>query len=152
MKQLTKPSQLCISFSVLLLGMLCLAGTMGAAPSSQHYAGRVLYRANKAPVPGVLVEVVEAEDDGQPTDEVLGSVRADAEGRFTVMLTEPTNKPVTLVVSAVRATAETGGDKRADGIEVKTHRTLLGFLPHPSVSKPNTIYVERRKPGRPADE
>ncbi len=61
-----------------------LAGTHGGAP----LRGRVLYRATMAPVPGVLVEVVEAEDDGKPTDEVLGSAHADAEGRFTVELPE----------------------------------------------------------------
>ena len=133
------------------LALLCLMGIVLAA-GGQRYTGRVLYRANKAPVAGVLVEVVEAEDNGEPTDDVLGSARADADGRFTVALAEPTNKPVTLVVSAVRTTAETGGDKSESGIEVKAHRTRLGFLPHPSATKPNTLFIDRRRPGRSSDE
>ncbi len=151
MKQPTNFRQLNFGF-VLLLSVLCLVETTSAVPSGQHYTGRVLYRANKAPVAGVLVEIVEAEDNGEPTDDVLGSSRADADGRFVVALAEPTNKPVTLVVSAVRTTAETGGDKSESGIEVKAHRTRLGFLPHPSMTKPNTIFVDRRRPGRSSDE
>ena len=135
-----------LTFGLALL--FCVATLTLAAGGGPHYTGRVLYRANKAPVAGVLVEVVEAEDNGEPTDEVLGSARADAEGRFAVALAEPTNKPVTLVVSAVRETAETGGDKSESGIEVKSHRTVLGFLPHPSATKANTVYVERRRPVR----
>lgn len=131
--------------------LIFLAGMALAAGGGQRYAGRVLYRANKAPVAGVLVEVVEAEDNGEPTDEVLGSARADADGRFAVTLTERTDKPVTLVVSAVRSTAETGGDKSESGIEVKAHRTVLGFLSHPSATKPNTLFIERRRPGRSGD-
>lgn len=152
MKQPAALRHLCIGFSVLLLGVLCLAETTGAKPSGQHYTGRVLYRANKAPVAGVLVEVVEAEDNGEPSDDVLGSARADADGRFSIVLAERTNEPVTLVVSAVRTTAETGGDKSESGIEVKAHRTRLGFLPHPSATKPNTLFIDRRRPGRSSDE
>ena len=71
-----------------------------------RYTGTACFTvANKAPVAGVLVELVEAEDDGKPTDEVLGSTRADAEGHFTVVLDRnppSRDKPVALVVSAVR--------------------------------------------------
>lgn len=137
---------------IVCLTILCLANLAAiAAGGGQHYTGRVLYRANKAPVAGVLVEAVEAEDNGEPTDEVLGSTRADADGRFTVALAAPTNKNVTLVVSAVRASAESGGDHRQEGFDIKTHRTQLGFLPRPSPTRPNTIFVERRQPGRGAD-
>jgi hypothetical protein len=118
-----------------------------AAGAGQHYSGRVFYRGTKAVVPGVLVEVVEAEDDGKPTDEVLGSTRADAEGRFTVVMEKSTNGPVALVVSAVRESASSGGDRRSGGYKIKTKQIPLGFLSNPSATKPNTIFVERRRPG-----
>lgn len=137
---------------VLTLGVLCLAGMVCAAGGGAHYTGRVLYRANKAPVAGVLVEVVEAEDNGEPTDEVLGSARADADGRFAVVLAERTDKPVALVVSAVRTSARSGGDRREEGYDLKTHQTRLAFLAHPSSTKPNTIFIERRRPGHTGDE
>lgn len=128
---------------------VCLAGGILAGTHAvPHYAGRVLYRATHGPVPGVLVEVVEAEDDGKPTDEVLGSAHADAEGRFTVELPKGTDKPVTLVVSAVRESADSSGDRRSEGYAIKTHRILLGFLAHPSPTKPNTVLIERRRVGR----
>ena len=120
------------------LALWCLAGVALALSSGPRYSGRVLYRGTKAPVPGVLVEVVEAEDNGEPTDEVLGSTHADAEGRFAVVLTERTDKPVALVVSAVRTSASSGGDRSTEGYDIKTHQTRLAFLPHPSPTKPNT--------------
>ncbi len=128
---------------------LCLASLAAfAAASGPHYHGQVLYRASKGPVAGVLVEVVEAEGNGEPTDEVLGSTRADAEGHFSVALTQVTNRPVVLVVSAVRLSADSSGDRSTEGYDIKSHQTQLGFLPFPSLTKSNTIYVERRRPGR----
>ena len=139
---------------VALFVCLCLlAGGAWAAGGGVRYAGRVLYRANKAPVPGVLVELVEAEDDGRPTDEVLGQARADAAGRFTVTADRPSREPrLALVVSAVRETAESGGDRRGEGYEIRSHRTTLGYLPNPSATKSNTVYIEHRRPGRGGDE
>ena len=131
--------------------MLAAAGFAHAASIGQHYGGRVLYRATKAAVSGVLVELVVAEDDGQPTDEVLGSTRADADGRFTILLTESTDKNVALVVSSVEDVADTSGDRREEGYDIKVHRTRLGFLPHPSSTKSNKILVTRRRPVGPAD-
>ncbi len=129
--------------------LLCLVGVATATPRADpRYTGRVLYRATRGPVPGVLVEIVEADGDGRPTDEVLGSTHADAQGRFVVLETNVTDAPVALVVSAVRESADSGGDRRGEGYEIRTHRTLLGFLPHPSLTKPNTILIERRRPGR----
>ena len=131
------------------LTLLCLGGLAAfAASGGLRYRGQVFYRANKAPVAGVLVELVEAEDDGKPTDEVLGSTRADAEGHFTVTPTETTNKPVALVVSAVRLSADSSGDRTSEGYDIKSHQTKLGFLPFPSTTKANAIYIERRRPGR----
>ena len=46
--------------------LLCVAGIAYASSGGMRYTGRVLYRINKAPAAGVLVELVEAEDDGQP--------------------------------------------------------------------------------------
>lgn len=138
-------------WGALCLGLLCWAAFAHAASPGLRYTGRVLYRANKAPAPGVLVELVEAEDNGAPTNDVLGSARADAEGRFMVVLTEPTDKNVTLVVSAVRTSADSGGDRREEGFDIKSQRTRLGFLPHPSPAKPNTVYIERRRLGHPDD-
>ncbi len=137
---------------ITLLTLSVIGGVSAGTRTAAHYTGRVLYRSNKAPVAGVLVEAVEAEDDGKPTDEVLGSARADAEGRFSVALTETTDKPVTLVVSAVRTSADSSGDRRAEGYDIKTHQTRLGYLPNPSTVKANTIYVERRRPGHPTGE
>ena len=139
-------------FPKFALVLLCLAGMAYATGGGPHYRGQVLYRATRTPAPGLLVELVEAEDDGKPTDEVLGSTRADAEGRFTVALTETTNKPVTLVVSAVRTSADSSGDRSTEGYDIKTHRTRLGFLPFPSLTKSNAIYIERRRPGRSDNE
>ncbi len=137
-----------LSVAILALSLLSLANEVFAAGGGLRYKGQVLYRANKSPVAGVLVEVVEAEDDGKPTDEVLGSAHADAEGRFMVELSRGTDKPVTLAVSAVRELADSSGDRRSEGYAIKTHRTLLGFLAHPSPTKPNTILIERRRVGR----
>ena len=136
----------------LCLVLLGLAGFSYAAGGVPHYGGRVLYRGTKTPVAGVLVEVVEAEDNGEPTDEVLGSTRADADGRFVVTPTQPTDKPVALVVSAVRTSAHSGGDRSEEGYDIKTHQTRLAFLAHPSPTKPNTVLVERRRPGRSSAE
>ena len=134
------------------LVLLCLADVALAAGSGPRYGGRVLYRGTKTPVPGVLVEVVEAEDNGEPTDEVLGSARAGADGRFAVVLAERTDKPVALVVSAVRTSAKSGGDRSEEGYDIKTHPTRLAVLAHPRPPKPNTVLVERRRPGRSSDE
>ena len=131
-----------------LAGLFLLTGLAQAVSPGPHYTGRVLYRANKAPVAGVLGELVEAEDSGEPTAEILGSTRADADGHFVVTLSQPTGKPVTLVVSAVRTFADSSGDRRSEGYDIKTHQTRLGYLPHPSPTKPNTIFIERRRPGR----
>ena len=138
-----KAGSTALGFALLLLlaGMLC-----GAAPGLR-YAGRVLYRGTKASAPGVLVEIVEAKDDGRPTDAVLGSARADEAGRFTVTLEKPTDARVTLTVSAVRTSADSGGDRRQEGYQIRTVRVPLGFLPFPSATKPNTVLIERRKAG-----
>lgn len=134
---------------VLGMALVCAVSLLQGAGGGLNYRGRVLYRANKAPVPGVLVELVEAEDDGRPTDEVLGQARADAAGRFTVTTDRPSRESrVALVVSAVRETAESGGDRRGEGYEIRSHRTTLGYLPDPSAAKPNTILIERRRIGR----
>ena len=95
------------------------------------------------------MELVEARGDGQPTDNVLGSARADTDGRFAVIPTEPVEGNVALVVSAVEDMADTGGDRRGEGYEIKTHRIPLGFLPHPSPTKSNTVLVTRRRPTLP---
>ncbi len=136
------------NWATVCLVLFCLAEMSDAAGGGPRYGGRVLYRGTKIPVPGVLVEVVEAEDNGEPTDEVLGSSRAEADGRFAVVLAERTDKPVALVVSAVRTSAKSGGDRSDDGYDIKTHQTRLAFLPRPSPNKPNTIFVDRRQPGR----
>ena len=127
--------------------ILCLLGVAHAAAPGIRYTGRVLYRGTRTPVPGVLVEIVEAKDDGRPTDEVLGSTRAEADGRFTVVLDKPTDARVTLAVSAVRTSADSGGDRRQEGYQIRTVRVPLGFLPFPSATRPNTVLVDRRKPG-----
>ena len=132
--------------------LLFVAGGLCAAAPGVRYTGRVLYRGSKASAPGVLVEIVEAKDDGRPTDEVLGSARADEAGRFTVTLDKPTDERVTLTVSAVRTSAASGGDRRQEGYEIRTVRVPLGYLPFPSATKPNTVLIDRRKPGQPAGE
>ena len=130
--------------------LLYLAATAHAVAPGVRYTGRVLYRGTRTPVPGVLVEIVEAKDDGRPTDEVLGSTRAEPDGRFTVVLDKPTDEKVTLAVSAVRTSADSGGDRRQEGYQIKTVRVPLGFLPFPSANKPNTVLIDRRKPGAPS--
>ena len=132
-----------------LLGLATLAHAV--ANAGQRYTGRVLFRGTRSAAVGVLVEAVEAEDDGQPTDEVLGSARAEAGGRFSVVLTRGTKEPVALVVAAVQVSAETGGDRRREGYDLKTHRTLLGYLPNPNAAKPNTLLINPNRP-RHSDE
>ena len=133
--------------------LVLLAGCAYAAAPGLQYTGRVLYRSNKKAVAGVLIELVGAEDDGQPTDEVLGSARADSDGRFAIVLLEPTAKNVALVVSAVADSADTSGDRREEGYEIKTHRIQLGFLPHPSATKSNALLIDQRRPsGHRSDE
>jgi hypothetical protein len=137
-------------FARAALVMLGWAGiAFAAAAPALHFHGRILYRATKGPVAGVLVELVQARDDGQPTDNVLGSTRADPSGRFDVVPTEPVVGNVALVVSAVGDMADTGGDRRAEGYEIKTHRIPLGFLSRPSPTKSNTVLVTRRRPSLP---
>ena len=132
--------------------LLLLAGGLCAAVPAVRYTGRVLYRGSKASAPGVLVEIVEAKDDGRPTTEVLGSARADEAGRFTVTLDKPTDARVTLTVSAVRTSADSGGDRRQEGYQIRTVRVPLGFLAFPSATRPNTVLIDRRKPGQSAGE
>ena len=142
-----------VSLSVLGLAvLLCLAGMAHAAAPGVRYTGRVLYRGSKKSAPGVLVEIVEAKDDGRPTDQVLGSARADEAGRFTVVLDKPTDEKLALTVSAVRTSADSGGDRRQEGYQIRTVRVPLGYLAFPSATKPNTVLIERRKPGAPADD
>lgn len=138
--------------AALCLALCCLATMAFAAGAGQRYVGRVLYRSTKGPAAGVLVEIVEAGDGGKPGDDVLGSARADADGRFAVTLTEPVDKSVTLVVAAVRTSADSGGDRREEGFDITSHRTILGYLPYPSPVKPNTVYIERRRPGRSSED
>jgi hypothetical protein len=134
--------------------LLCLMAAIAfaATPAGLRYSGRVLYRSTRAPVAGVLVELVETQDDGQPTSQVLGSTRADDRGRFAIVLTEPPDQNVALVVSAVQDSADTGGDRREEGYDIRMHRTQLGFLPHPSATKSNTLLITRRRPVLPANE
>lgn len=136
------------ALGIVLLG---LAEIVHAATAGLRYTGRVVYRSNKAPAGSLLIEVVEVKDSGEPTDEVLGSIRADADGHFTVVQTESTDKPVALVASAVRESANSGGDRREEGFDIKSHMTRLGVLLNPSPVKSNTVLVEHRQPGRASD-
>ena len=54
-----------------------------------------------------------------------------------------------LVAAAVEETAETGGDRRAEGYNVKKHETVLGTLPFPSARAANTLLVNPRQPKTP---
>ena len=138
---------------LLCLVLLCLAGIAQAvANAGQRYTGRVLFRGTNSAAVGVLVEAVEAEDDGKPPDEVLGSARSETGGRFTVVLAKGTNDPVALVVAAVQVSAETGGDRTREGYDLKTRRTLLGYLPNPNPTKPNTLLINPNRPRRASDE
>ena len=148
----TNPASVRRVLTVALVAFCIVSGVSAGTRAVPRYTGCVLYRSNHGPVPGVLVELVEAEDDGKPTDEVLGSTHADAEGRFTVELAKATDGPVTLVVSAVGESGASGGDRRGVGSVVETRGRLLGFLPHPSATKPNTILIERRRPGQGRNE
>ena len=113
-----------------------------------RYTGRVAYRSTHANAGSLQVEIVEAKDSGEPTDEVLGSTRADAEGHFVVVQTGSTDKRIALVASAVRESADSSGDRRQEGYDIKSHLTRLGVLLNPSPTKPNTILVEGRHPGK----
>ena len=132
--------------------VFCLTGAAFAASTGLHYTGRVVYRASKANAGSLQVDLVEAKDSGEPTDNVLGSTRADADGHFIVVQTETTNRPVALVASAVRESADSSGDRRAEGYEIKSHLTRLGVLFRPSATKANTVFVERRRVGRSSDD
>ena len=134
--------------AVLGLALLCLAGIVHAGGPGQRYVGRVVYRGSKASAGSLQIEIVEAKDSGEPTDNILGSTRADADGRFIVVQTEATDKPVALVASAVRESAGSGGDRRSEGYDIKSHLIRLGVLLNPSPAKANTVLVERRRPGQ----
>lgn len=136
------------------LALLCLGWFVWAAGIARaddinagtRYSGRVVYRGTKTAVPGVLIEAVEAENDGKPSDDALGRARADSQGRFTIVLTKSTDERITLVAFAVRTSAETGGDRRRKDFEIKSRRVQLGYLPDPSLAKPNVIAIEHRRP------
>ena len=139
-------------FAALGLVLLCLAGIVYAAGPGLRYTGRVVYRSNKANAGSLQVELMEVKDSGEPTDKVLGSTRADADGHFVVVQTEETDRPVALVASAVRESADSSGDRRAEGYDIKSHFTRLGVLLNPSPTKSNTVFVERRRPGQASEE
>ena len=139
-------------FTVLGVILLCLAGIVHASSPGLRYTGRVVYRSNKANAGSLQVELVEAEESGEPTDRVLGSTRADADGHFFVVQTEATDKPVALIAFAVRESADSGGDRRAEGYDIQSHLIRLGFLLNPSPAKPNIVLVEHRSPGRASNE
>ncbi len=137
-----------VKFASWGLVLFALTSIVFAGGSGLRYTGRVAYRSNKTNAGSLQVELVEAKDSGEPTDKVLGSTRADAEGHFIVMQTEATDRPVALVASAVRESADSNGDRRQEGYDIKSHLTRLGVLLNPSPTRPNTVLVERRQPGR----
>ena len=120
----------------------------GTGTGTATYNGRALYRGTKAPVTDLTIQVAGARDDGSPTDDVFGTAHTDTRGHFTVTSTAPRDQKVVLVIVAVEEFAETSGDRRAEGYEIKKHETVLGSLPFPSATASNTILVEPRKPGR----
>ena len=67
-------------------------------------------------------------------------------------LDKPADGRVTLTVSAVRTSADSGGDRRQEGYQIRTVRVPLGFLAFPSATRPNTVLIDRRKPGRPGGD
>ena len=143
---LAGPAVLCLALS--LLASVVLAG----GPSGLRYTGRVVYRSTKASAGSLLIELVEAKDSGEPTDEILGSTRADADGHFQLVQKETTDKPMALVASAVRESANSSGDRREEGFDIKSHMTRLGVLLNPSPVKPNTVFVEYRRVGHSSEE
>ena len=133
---------------LVLVGWVSLALAAGAGA---RYTGRVVYRATRANAGSLQIELVEAKDSGEPTDKILGSTRADAEGHFIVVQTEETDRPVALVASAVRESADSSGDRRQEGYDIKSHMVRLGVLFNPSPAKSNTVLVDGRHPGRSAE-
>ncbi len=121
----------------------------GAGVVTATYRGRTLFRGTKAPVPDITVQVAGANDDGSPTDDVFGTAQTDTGGHFTVTSTAPAGRPVVLVAAAVAESAETGGDRRGEGYEIKKHETVLGTLSNPSPTAANTLLVNPKQPGRP---
>ncbi len=115
-------------------------------PVTASYTGRVLYRGSNAPVANITVRVAGARDDGSLTDDVFGMAHSDARGHFTVTSTAPRDRRVALVAAAVEETAETGGDRRQEGYEIKKHETVLGSLVSPNPAAPNTLLIESRRP------
>ena len=124
----------------------------GTGTVTASYSGRAIYRSTKAPVPDITIQVAGARDDGSPTDDVFGEAHTDTRGHFTVSSTAPTDQRVVLVAAAVKEVAETGGDRRGEGYEVKKHETVLGTLPSPNAKAANTLLVEPRKPGGASGE
>ena len=124
----------------------------GTGTVTATYSGRALYRSTKTPVADITIQVAGARDDGSPTDDVFGTTRTDTRGHFTVTSTAPRDQKVVLVAAAVEESAETSGDRRAEGYEIKKHETVLGSLPFPSATAANTLLVEPRKPGRASVE
>ena len=149
-----------LALSLLLLVAGCASddepaenvATAEASPIMASYTGRVLYRGTNAPVADIMVQVAGAQDDGSPTDDVFGTAHSDTRGRFTVTSTARPGQRVVLVAAAVQETAETGGDRRGEGYEIKKRATVLGSLASPNPAGPNTLLVEPRRPGRGRDE
>lgn len=117
----------------------------------QSYSGRVVYRTSGSAAPGITVQLVEARNNGEPTDRVLGTTRADAAGHFKVAPTQANAARVALVAAAAEVSADTGGDRREEGYQIKTRYIPLGSLPSPDPAKPNTILIDRRARGRVAN-
>ena len=117
-----------------------------AGPVIASYSGRVLYRETNAPVADITVQVAGAREDGSLTDDVFGTAHSDARGHFTVTSTAPSNRRVALEAVAVEETADSGGDRRGEGYEIKKSVTVLGTLAFPNPAAPNTLLVEPRRP------
>ena len=124
----------------------------GTGTVTASYSGRAVYRSTKAPVADITIQVAGAKDDGTPTDDVFGEAHTDTRGHFTVTSTASPGQRVVLVAAAVEEVAETGGDRRAEGYDVKKHETVLGTLPFPNAKAANTLLVEPRRPRQPAGE
>ena len=137
---------------LLFLMLLGAAAVARADGPGLRYTGRVVYRGSKASAGSLQIEVVEAKASGEPTDKILGSTRADAEGHFVVVQTETTDRPVALVASAVRESADSSGDRRAEGYDIKSHLIRLGVLFNPSPARANLVLVDRRRPGQSTNE
>ncbi len=135
-----------IALGFLSVFALVLAAAISTAPSADAqqmptYRGRVLDRATKKPLAGLVVEA-QLQKEALPTGErIVGRAKTNANGAFTLQLTV-NRSDVALIASEKASTSELinfGGQPH----KMTTIQQPLAFELRPSTRKENVLLATR---------